>query len=325
MSALARSEPGQRLPVIDMARGAALIAMFGYHLTWDLADFGFIAPQAPFSPGMRLFSHIIASSFLFIAGASLVLARRMPFRWGAYWRRIGVVAAAAAAVSIASWALFPDGLILFGILHCIAVASLLALPFLFLPWPAALGAAVVAASLPFAVASQVFDGPGLIWTGLGTVQPNSNDFRPLLPWAAALLAGVGVMQFALPRGGLAALARVDGASAPARALAFGGRHSLLIYLVHQPIFFAALTTAVWAFGPPSAAPPALDEAPFRAGCERQCLGSGASPGVCVSACGCAARGMKRLNLWDKLARNELDAAEKAILSRLAADCVAHPN
>jgi len=76
MTAPSDETAARRLPVVDVARGAALLAMFGYHLTWDLAHFGYVDPQTPFSPEMRLVSHLIASAFLFIAGASLVLARR---------------------------------------------------------------------------------------------------------------------------------------------------------------------------------------------------------------------------------------------------------
>ncbi|MDE2362416.1 MAG: DUF1624 domain-containing protein [Hyphomicrobiales bacterium] len=315
---LPAAPPTGRLPVVDMARGAALVAMFAYHFTWDLAHFGYIAPDVPFTPQMRLFSHAIACAFLFIAGASLVLAQRRPFGWSGYWRRIAIVGGAAALVTAASLFLFPDAPILFGVLHCITAASLLALPFLFLPWPAAIAAAVLAAALPAFVAAPAFDGPWRDWTGLGAALPMSNDFRPLLPWAAALLAGVGAMAFALPRGGRALLARVSGSSPPARALAFGGRHSLLVYLVHQPVFFGLLAASVWAFGIPGG--PA-DERPFRASCERQCADAGSAEPVCAAACGCAAQAMKRVNLWDKLMRNELDEGERAVLAEIARVCV----
>lgn len=310
--------PRGRLPAVDVARGAALVAMFGYHLTWDFAHFGLIDAHAPFSPQMRFASHAIASSFLFIAGLSLALARRAPFDWRGYWKRFAIVAGAAALVTAASFALFPDAPILFGILHCIAAASLLALPFLFLPWPAALAAAAVVAILPFAIALPAFDGPALAWTGLGTIMPTSNDFRPLTPWAAPLLGGLA---FGLSPAGRAMFERLAGFRARAaamRALAFGGRHSLAVYLLHQPIFFAVLTAAVWAIGPGAPAP---DEAPFRAACERRCLSSGAAPDLCVRACACTAREMRQLGLWTKLVENRLDSAETTILSRIAQACV----
>ena len=65
-----------------------MLGMFGYHLTWDLADFGFIDSGVPFSPAFRLYSHVVASAFLALAGASLVLARRLPFQWRVWTRHI---------------------------------------------------------------------------------------------------------------------------------------------------------------------------------------------------------------------------------------------
>ena len=309
--------PQGRIPALDMARGAALVAMFAYHLVWDLAHFGYIDGRTPFSMEMRLFSHVIACSFLFIAGLSLALARLTPFDWRAYWKRLALIVGAAALVTLASWFLFPNALIFFGILHCIAAASLVALPFLFLPWAAAIVAGVLLFALPFLVSLPAFDTPALIWTGLGVRIPTSNDFRPFLPWSAALLVGLGLGLVMAARGGFDALRRISGAGPAARLLAFGGRHSLLVYLVHQPIFFALLTASVWAFGPPSPA----DEKPFRQVCERQCVDNGSSEQVCRRSCGCAAATLKRLNLWDKTKKNILDEAEKTILARIAQDCV----
>lgn len=309
---------GRRLPAVDCLRGAALVAMFGYHLTWDLAHFGYVDAATPFSPAMRLASHAIASTFLFVAGASLVLARRDPFDWRAYWKRMALVAGAALAVTVASWFLFPDAVILFGILHCIAAASLIALPFLFLPWPAALAAAAIVAVAPWLYSSPAFDTPWAYWTGLGAGLPKTNDFRPLLPWAAPLLAGVAAASFAIPRGAVEALARLEGRSAPARLLAFGGRHSLIVYLAHQPVFFALLSGAVLLFPPGGPA----DERPFRASCERQCAGSGGPKSLCVEACACTATRLKTLGLWSRNGDNRLDAAESRLVAAAASECVA---
>ncbi|HMN72951.1 MAG TPA: heparan-alpha-glucosaminide N-acetyltransferase [Rhodoblastus sp.] len=315
--AQAAETPRGRIAALDMARGAALVAMFAYHLTWDLADFDYIDARAPFSPQMRLFSHVIACAFLFIAGLSLALARRDPFDWFGYRRRIALIAGAAALVTAASWFLFPQAIIFFGILHCIAAASVLALPFVFLPWPAALAAGVALFALPFFVQSPAFDAPALIWTGLGVRIPTSNDFRPLLPWAGALLVGLGVGLFTRDRGGFDALRRIPGTSLPARLLAFGGRHSLAVYLIHQPVFFALLSASVWAFGPPAPA----DEQPFRRSCEAQCLSNGAGAKQCRRGCACTAQTLKRLHLWDRLRAGVLDDGEKALLTRVARDCI----
>ncbi len=307
----------RRLPALDALRGGALVAMFAYHLTWDFAHFGIIDAAAPYAPAMRLFSHAIASAFLFIAGAALVLASR-PFRARAYLRRLALIAGAAALVTLASAYFSPDAIITFGILHCIAAASVLALPFLFLRWPAAALAAIFAAALPQFVASAAFDGRALDWLGLYAHEPRAMDFRPLLPWAAPLLAGVAAFRSPLAPRMETALARMRGTGAPARVLRWMGRHSLAVYLVHQPVFIALLTGYVALAG----APRAGDETPFLTACAARCVEGGQTAAACARGCACIARDMKRLNLWDKLLVDRLDDIERAILARVAQDCAA---
>ena len=120
-----RLAPG-RIDAVDCARGLALVGMAVYHLSWDLADFRLASPMLPFTPQMRLLSHVVASVFLVLVGLSLALAHRNGLNVRAFWRRLAIVAGAAALVTAGSFVFAPSEPITFGILHCIAVASLLA-------------------------------------------------------------------------------------------------------------------------------------------------------------------------------------------------------
>src|ERR1700733_5455720 len=91
--------PPSRIAAIDVARGLALLGMSVYHLSWDLAYFGFAPPNPPYSPGMRVFSHFVAGAFLGLVGVSLAIAHRDGPRWGAFLSRLSIVAGAAALVS----------------------------------------------------------------------------------------------------------------------------------------------------------------------------------------------------------------------------------
>ena len=63
-----------------------------------------------------------------------------------FWRRIAIIAACALLATVASWVLFPRTFIYFGILHAIAVASVLAWPLVRRPRAAlAIGVAVIVA------------------------------------------------------------------------------------------------------------------------------------------------------------------------------------
>jgi len=225
-----------RIWALDAARSAALLAMASYHLTYDLQMFGLIGPGVAVSGFFWAYARAIAGSFLALAGAGLWLAHGRGLRGRAFARRLAMIVAGAAAVSLATALALPDWWVFFGILHCIAASSLLGLAFLRLPGLVniALGLAVVAAPglLP------VVDHPALIWLGLGSTPPQSVDFEPLLPWFGPFLIGMGLARLAEP-----ALRALPAPRGWLRRLDWPGRHSLAIYLLHQPVLFAL----VWAF------------------------------------------------------------------------------
>ena len=280
------SEPAKRarIAAIDAARGAALGGMVVYHLIWDFAHFGLIAPTAPFAPATRALAHLVASAFLALVGVSLALAHPDGLRRNAFVKRLALIVGAAALVTVASAVIDSEEPILFGILHCIAVASLLAAPFLFLPPWAALLAGLAAIAAPFAFASAAFNAPALVWLGLGTAAPNTLDWRPLLPWAGVVLVGLGLAQAASPHLTAWRWTAWRPIRGPGRAFAFVGRHSLVIYLVHQPILFGLL----WSF----AAATGLDERHAReaylAACPPACVAHGGDAAICAKACACVA-------------------------------------
>ncbi|AAL51990.1 hypothetical protein BMEI0809 [Brucella melitensis bv. 1 str. 16M] len=117
--------PRPRLGRIDIAHGIALIAMAIYHFGWDLEFFGYMAPATTAQGGWKLFARCIASSFLFLVGFSLVLAHGRGIRWRPMAKRLLQIIAAAAAISAVTWYMTPDSFIFFGILHQIALASVL--------------------------------------------------------------------------------------------------------------------------------------------------------------------------------------------------------
>jgi len=266
-----------RWGALDAARGLAVVAMVIFHLIWDLGHFGYIAASIPWSGPVKAFGHSIAFAFLFIAGVSLVLANENGMRWRAFWRRFAIIAGAAALVSAGTYIAFPNAFVFFGILHCIAAASLLAAPFLFTPWPVAAAGGLFFFVAPEFLASPLFNSNWLQWLGLSTTEPLTQDWRPLFPWAGALLLGVAAAKFRLP----ASEGRGWG------PLAFLGRHSLIIYLAHQPLLFAVFSMLAF-FSP------APDEtAAFVASCERSCAAAGAARQYCHDACLCAAQEVLR--------------------------------
>ena len=215
-----------RVDAVDCARGLALIGMAAFHLTWDLADFRLVSPVLPFTTPMRLLSHTVASVFLAMVGVSLALAHRNGFNPRGFWRRLAIVAGAAALVTIGSVIFAPGEGIYFGILHCIAVTSLIAAPFVAAPAWASLAVGLAAIAAPFVFKSTLFDPPWLLWLGLGEALPNTLDWRPLLPWAGVVFLGLSVARAPGAMAWLMSPGRWRAESAPSRAACFAGRHSL---------------------------------------------------------------------------------------------------
>ncbi len=277
---LSAAPPSRRVEAIDLARGFALLAMAIYHFTWDLEFFGYVEPGMTAVGGWRLFARCIASSFLFLVGVSLWMAHGRGIRWNGFWRRFAMVAGAAAAITIATWFAVPDAFIFFGILHQIAFASLAGLLFLRLPVVLVLVAAVAVVALPMAVRFESFDHWALWWLGLAPVAPRSNDFVPVFPFFAAVLFGIAAARLATASG-LLETPRTLGTGTWSRPFRFAGKHSLAVYLIHQPILIG-LVFLVSQVMPPQAQ---LPEVGFARACEAQCV-SMRDATFCSRYCAC---------------------------------------
>lgn len=303
-----------RIELLDLARGAALVAMAIYHFAWDLQFFGYIGPGTTEIGGWKLFARAIAWTFLFIVGVSLFLAHSRGIRWPAFLRRLGLIVAAALAISAVTWFAVPNGFIFFGILHQIALASLVGLAFLRLPAFVTLAAAAFAIAAPHWLRAPIFDHLALWWVGLSTFDPPSNDYVPLFPWFGAVLAGIAGARVASRIGLVQWLAAIE----PGRwtaPLILAGRHSLLVYLLHQPVLIAT----VWAFAqvvPPQHQPP---EENFVRACEVTCAES-RSPEFCPLYCACVLDRLAAENRLDALFEGGQDAEMQSRLNEIARAC-----
>lgn len=233
-----------RWAVVDVVRGVAILAVVVFHLIWDLGDLGFISWRISAHESGRIAGHAIAGTFLLLVGVSLALAHRRGIRWIPFWRREIQLVALALVITGFSAVFNPGQLVTFGILHAIALVSVLALPVVRAPrWvPWLLGVAALA--LP-AVVRLPGRSAWLSWTGLAEGTAPSLDWQPVLPWIALTFLGIGVMRWAMGADDeeVATVASVRGwrpRAVPARWLAVVGRHTLVIYLLHQPFLYGAL-------------------------------------------------------------------------------------
>lgn len=315
-SAQALGPARARIELVDFGRGVALLAMFVYHFAYDLSFFRLIEVDVVSDPGWRAFARLIAGSFLAIVGLSLVLATRRGFDREAYLRRLALVACAAALVSFATWFAIPGNFVFFGILHHIALASVLALPFLRLPTLALALASAVCFALPFLLGDELFESDWLAFLGFGP-WPITADFVPVFPWFGCVLAGMALARLLLAQAPDGSWARWRPNSGPARLVSLAGGNSLFVYLVHQPLFIGALMLVMQLSGPKL---PDAEAAPFLTACQRSCVATGTPKQACERVCSCSMDGLKQANLWVKVLADVLSPAETEQAREIGLSC-----
>lgn len=284
-----------RLQSVDVYRGLALVAMAAYHACWDLNYYGLITVGIGVDPIWISAQRAILTAFLLLAGASLALAHADGIHWRGFWKREAILVAAAAAVSIGTWFLFQDAFAWFGVLHLIALGSLLALPFVVAPLWAGILAAIFVLALPALYSSDLFDPRWLDWIGFFRVTPETADLVPVFPWLGVMLIGVVGMRLLRQ----APAFTWSSGQRVVRALAVLGRWSLLFYLLHQPILFGIVT-------PVASAVNSAEQAKltgFLQSCQTNCMeGRGRAEGAgagefCRAYCRCALDMTVQGDLW----------------------------
>lgn len=303
-----------RLNWLDIARGVALIAMASYHFMWDLADFGYLEPDFPSSGWPKLYARTIASTFLFLAGFSLVLAHGDRIRWQSFRKRLLILIGAAALVTVATYFAIPRGFVFFGILHAIAAASLIGLVFLRVPWPLTFLVAAATFIAPQYLRSDFFNEPWLWWIGLSTELRVSFDYVPLLPWLAPFLSGIAIGRISALTTWLRQNASGDKPrNWAARTFSFLGRHSLVFYLVHQPVLISILYV-VSLIHPATGHPEA-----FVQKCVADCV-QNEGEAFCKRFCECAVNDLQRESLLAPLQSGAMPAAYQGKIDTIRSQC-----
>ncbi|MDR1135281.1 MAG: DUF1624 domain-containing protein [Clostridiales Family XIII bacterium] len=242
-------EGAGRIGFIDEMRGLLIILFVFYHLCYDLSEIYDAIDLEWFRSGwMNALQFCISLGFIVLSGISSNLSNR-PYIRGLR------VCACAALITLVTFFLFPSQIIKFGILHFLGVSMLLyavfkeALSYV-RPLTGCFAAFLLAAAtwnIPMGypmgyigISPLSFPLPASVYTlswlfPLGVVPPAfySADYFPVFPYIFVFLFGVFIFKFidTLPE----YLYKEH-----LRPLAVLGRHSLLIYMLHQPILMGVL-------------------------------------------------------------------------------------
>ncbi len=234
----------QRSITLDAIKGGLVLAMIAYHACYVAVMFGLSGIEL-YRGFWWAFPRAIAAGFISVSGWNLAAKRARGAGFDAFARRAGMLALVALAISAATWPVLGKGFVFFGVIHLLALSSLLAYPLLGRPVAAALtGMALMISGI--ALAKLRFEFAWLAWLGLRPLDLYPADYLPLAPWFAFIAFGSAARD--------ALRGRLSGDSAspqdqkrqlrpskvpPAilRLLAATGRRSLIVYLAHLPLLY----------------------------------------------------------------------------------------
>ncbi len=239
-----------RYPLIDVLRGSAIIMMIVFHFSFDLTTFGYADFDFYHSPFWLNFQILIVSIFTFVMGISFhlanlaTLATKEKTNWKKYFKRLALLGSSAALITISTYFINGDRFIYFGILHFIFIASLFALAFLRLYWTnLILGSGILLINTLYA--NPIFNHIYLQWIGLMTYKPATDDYEPVIPWFGIVLIGMFFARWAISEGNIRLFSTWQAQSSAAKILKLAGIHSLIIYLLHQPLFYGLFYLIAW--------------------------------------------------------------------------------
>lgn len=213
---------------LDLLRTLAIILMVIYHTGYDLAHF-YSRDIDMFHGGWKVLQLSTASLFLLLVGASSSLSSNQHT-----WKRLLKVGGAALLVSIVTYVIDPETYVRFGILHLIAISALI-LPIMapFKTWLLIPGVLLLLLH-PF-ISSIDANIPALLPLGIHADTFRTVDYYPLVPWFGMVMIGYGIGCLVYKNPSVRTLG-----GARLKIMTWPGQHSLLLYLIHQPIIIGIL-------------------------------------------------------------------------------------
>jgi uncharacterized membrane protein len=213
---------------LDLLRGGAVILMVLFHIGYDLAHFGYASYVTTRDIEWITFRGIVLSLFLLAVGMSAYLAYSDGIKYSKLIKTLAKLILISVLISVGSYLAFPQNWIYFGVIHFIAVALVVSLVFVrFSKLSLVAGVMIIGSYLmgysPF---DPIFTYSVVHWG----IPSYTVDVVSFTPWFGVVLIGIFVMDKKIF--GLKIQQKKT-----TRSVAFLGRHSLAIYLLHQPVLF----------------------------------------------------------------------------------------
>lgn len=237
----------QRYTVPDTVRGIAVIMMIVYHAMWDMVYlFGVSIPWFRTDAGF-IFQQSICWSFILISGFCFQLGRKK-------LKRALIVIACSFVLSAVTAIVMPESIIIHGVLSLIGFSMLVTIPldkilkkihpvmgmnvsfFLFvLLFDITKGIIGIGECTFLTLPKLLYANTITAFFGFPHSEFFSTDYVPLLPWIFLFLTGYFAYSIFEKGNKLNVLSAFS-----CKPLEFIGRHSLEIYMIHQPVIYGIL-------------------------------------------------------------------------------------
>lgn len=242
----------KRYEILDCLRGATLISMICYHLVWDLVYIEGMRLKWYRSDAAYIWQQSICWVFILLSGFCWSLGRKK-------LRRGMIVFGAGILITLVTCLITPHQRVIFGILTLLGSCMLLMIPIEKIcgKVPPLMGAAtgfflfiftkeINTGSLGIGnrellrLPAQCYKGGYLMcYLGMPNRKFFSTDYFSLFPWLFLFLTGYYLYRLISER-------HMECLSCPrlgGNFLSWLGRHSLIIYLLHQPLIYGVLLLA----------------------------------------------------------------------------------
>ncbi len=238
-------EKKARLELLDSCRGFVILSMIAYHLCYDI----FVIFKGNFAWQLSLpvfiWEQSICWSFNLISGFVWGFGKKNCIKRGVIINLCGLL------VTFVTFLVMPQAPIIYGVLTFLGCAMILMLPISrltdALPAPSVLACSFVLFLMTFAIprggigiyTKVLIPLPESLYsyallTPLGFPKRGfySSDYFPLIPWIFLYICGNSLSRILLRNETFLGIAKKKN-----RFLSALGRHSLLIYMLHQPLCY----------------------------------------------------------------------------------------
>jgi uncharacterized membrane protein len=227
-----------RIFLVDALRGLAIILMVIFHTAFDLNMFGIYKVDL-YSGFWGFTARSAEFMFLILVGFSLYLSYKNRKPYGVFLKRqisrAVKLLLIALGITFATLMIYPEGYIRFGVLHLISLG--IAAGALIIPYPRLNFIMIFLCLIAGGIFTNIHANTELfLLFGITPYNFFTIDYFPIFPWLALILSGISFARIMNLKKLLAHNKHIPGLG----FLETAGRHSLFIYLVHQPVILGII-------------------------------------------------------------------------------------